>query len=96
MIGYCEKNNLKLIVITHHPPTKKVLKDAKKRKKFESLYANDLDHLLDIKYVNTWICGHIHKNFDFVSEKGTRLVSNQKGKPKDNITDYRTNFTLSL
>lgn len=96
MIGYCEKNNLKLIVITHHPPTKKVLKDAKKRKKFESLYANDLDHLLDKRYVDTWISGHIHKNFDFVSEKGTRIISNQKGKPKDNITDYQTNFTLSL
>jgi predicted phosphohydrolase len=96
IMKYCEKNTLKLIVITHHPPSKKVLDIAKKRKKFDSLYATDLEYLLDKTYVDTWICGHVHKNFDFLSDKGCRVVSNQKGKPKDNITDFSKKFIIEI
>ena len=97
MMLFCKKNNHKLIVITHYPPTKKVLENAcAKKKKFHSIYATDLDYLLDINFVQTWICGHVHKNFDFVSNKGCRLVGNQKGKIKDKITDYKVNFLIKI
>ena len=96
MMKYCNHNNLKLLVVTHHPPTEKVLEDTKKRQKFLSLYATDLDHLLDKENVHTWVCGHVHKNFDFFSEKGCRVVGNQKGKDKDQITDYRKDFVLDV
>ena len=68
----------------------------KRKKKFQSIYATDLDYLLDVNFVQTWICGHVHKNFDFVSDKGCRLVGNQKGKIKDKITDYKSNFLLQF
>jgi Icc-related predicted phosphoesterase len=96
MMNYCKENNHKLLVVTHHPPTLKVLDDVKKRRKFISLYATDLEYLLDKNNVHTWICGHIHKNFDFYTEKGCRIVSNQKGKMKDRITDYKKDFTITL
>ena len=97
MMNFCKKNNHKLIIITHYPPTKKVLENAcGKKKKFHSIYATDLDYLLDIDFVQTWICGHVHKNFDFISDKGCRIVGNQKGKSKDKITDYRSNFFIQI
>ena len=96
MIDYCDENNLKLVVVTHYPPTYDVLNGAKKRKKFISLYASHLDELLTSKKVHTWICGHIHKNFDYITKNGTHLVSNQKGKPHDKITDFSNNFTISM
>ena len=97
MMGFCKKNDHKLIIITHYPPTKKVLENAcERKKKFQSIYATDLDYLLDVNFVQTWICGHVHKNFDFVSDKGCRLVGNQKGKIKDKITDYKSNFLLKF
>lgn len=96
MIRYCDKNKLKLIIVTHHPPTKKVLTIAKKRKKFDSLYATDLEYLLDRNNVHTWICGHVHKNFDFLSSKGCRIVGNQKGKPKDNIKNFSKKFLIDI
>jgi len=96
MIKYCQKNTLKLLVVTHHCPTYDVLKETKKREKILSFYASHLDHLLDSQKVNTWVCGHIHKNFDYVTERGTRLVSNQKGKPNDKITDFVRDFTISM
>lgn len=96
MINYCKNKNHELLIVTHHPPTKKVLENTNKRKKFLYLYASDLDYLLDKNFVSTWVCGHIHKNFDFISEKGCRVIGNQKGKKKDKITDYRKNFSISI
>jgi Icc-related predicted phosphoesterase len=96
MIKYCNNNKLRLIVVTHHCPTYETLKFAKKREKFISLYASDLDHLLHKQKVHTWICGHIHKNFDFHTSGGTRIVGNQKGKPKDKISDYSRNFVIKV
>lgn len=96
MIRWCEDNDYKLIVVTHYCPTYKVLEGSKKHKKFFSLYATDLNELLDKRMVHTWICGHVHKNFDFKTEGGTRVVSNQKGKPKDHIKDYHKDFTIAF
>lgn len=94
MIRWCQKNDYKLIVITHHCPTYELLEETKKRKNFHSLYATNLTELLEKNKVHTWICGHIHKNFDITTEEGTHIVSNQKGKPKDKIKDYRKDFTI--
>jgi len=95
MIDYCQKNRHKLVMITHHPPSIRVLEGAKKKKKFQSLYATDLEDLLDKEKVLTWVSGHVHKNFDFISEKGCRVVGNQKGKPKDRIIDYKKDFVIT-
>lgn len=84
MIKYCQRENLKLVVVTHHCPSYSVVK----KKRFTSLYASNLDILLDSASIHTWICGHNHSNFDFVTPNGTRLVSNQRGKPNDKINDF--------
>lgn len=96
MIKYCKQNNYKLVVVTHYCPTFKVLEGHHKQQKFHSLYASNLDYLLDKTYVDTWICGHTHKNFDFISDNGTHVVSNQYGKPKDNIKDFNKSFVIEL
>ena len=96
MIDYCNSNNLKLVVITHYCPTYKVLEGSEKKDKYSSLYTSNLDYLFGANKINTWICGHIHKNFDFVSENGTRIVGNQKGKPKDKINDYDKKFLIKI
>lgn len=84
---YCKVNNLKLVVVTHHPPTLKVLEENKKCKKFPHLYASNLEYLLENNIIKTWICGHTHKNFNLVINN-CNIVSNQKGKRKDKVVDY--------
>jgi hypothetical protein len=96
MINYSQANNLKFVAITHYCPTYKVLKDSNKRDKYVSLYTSELDYLLTNDQVHTWICGHVHKNFDFNTENGTRVVGNQLGKPKDNIKDYSKKFIVKI
>lgn len=97
MIKYCQKKGLKLMVITHHCPTYSIIKSKKKKKdKYIFLYASHLDNLLTKDQVHTWVCGHIHSNFDKITEGGTHLVGNQKGKPNDNITDYNKSLIISV
>lgn len=97
MIKYCQEKKLKPVVITHHPPTHLITKcKSRDRFRFRFLYGSDLDHLLESHKVHTWICGHVHTNFDFFTEKGTRLVSNQKGKPKDKVTDFLKDKVIEI
>lgn len=93
MINYCKEKELKLVIATHYCPTFSVTKRFSDR--YQSLYMTDLDYLLKKENVHTWICGHIHSNFDFVfdyggleQKLGTRIVSNQKGKPHDNVITF--------
>lgn len=94
MVKYCSDRNIKMLCVTHHPPTYEVTYNTKKRPKYISLYASKLDDLLVSSKINTWICGHVHNNFDFVTKDGCRVVGNQRGKPKDNIMDYSKNFVI--
>lgn len=96
IINYCEEKKYKLIMVTHYPPTYDTLLNTNKRKKFISLYANNMDYILDGNKINTWICGHVHNNFDFNSKNNCRIVSNQKGKPKDKIQDYKKSFLIKF
>lgn len=95
MITYCQKRKLKLLVVTHYAPTYLVGK-RKKCNKYKSLYCSHLDYLLDRKKVHTWVYGHIHKNFDFKTGNGTRLVSNQRGKLKDLVPDFVLDKVISV
>jgi Icc-related predicted phosphoesterase len=101
MINYSNSKNLELVVITHHCPTYKVLNDNmtkrnKKKDKYVSLYVSNLDDIIENSNINTWICGHIHQNFDFEVTGGTRIVGNQRGKPKDKICDFSKKFIVDI
>ena len=97
MIKYCQQKNKKLMVVTHHCPTYSVITTKKKLEdKYISLYATNLDHLLTDDMVHTWVAGHIHINFDLVTKGGTHLVGNQRGKPKDKITNYNKSMIITV
>jgi predicted phosphodiesterase len=97
MVNLCRERKLKLVVVTHHCPTYIVGQRKNKSKdKYKSLYVSNLDYLLDSSRVHTWICGHVHKNFDFYTKNGTRVVCNQKGKSHENITNFSKEKIISL
>jgi predicted phosphohydrolase len=96
MIRYCQTDKCKLVVVTHHPPTDKVMRDNRKQYKFSHLYYTNLEYLLDDSKIDTWIYGHVHRNCDFYTEKGCRVVGNQLGKPKENITGYCKEFVITV
>lgn len=87
MIPYCERKGYRMMVVTHHCPTYSVCND-RKNDRFKSLYCNDLDYILESGKIHTWVCGHVHRNFDLTYASGTRLVCNQMGKPKDLVPTF--------
>jgi len=88
------KLNKKVVIITHYPPIH--INKLQKNDKYKSLYGNNLEKLIQKnEHIQVWICGHVHKNFDFNIHK-TRIVSNQFGKPRDAIEDFAKNFVISL
>lgn len=99
MIQVCKEKHKKLLVITHHMPTYSIfdiVKNNNKKDKYKSLYASNLDYLLTNDSVHTWVAGHIHINFDIITNGGTHLVGNQFGKPKDNIKDYDMKKVITI
>ena len=96
MMNYCKSNKLEMVVVTHHCPSYDVLSEKRANDKYVSLYVSRLDHLLTSNNVHTWVAGHTHRNFDFITNGGTRLVSNQKGKPRDNVCDFSKSFVIQV
>ena len=93
-INECHQNNCIPIVVTHYPPSIKLLNPKNIKKGFNYLYANDLDNILNGNKIPVWICGHTHWSFDMTSDKGTRLIGNQKGTNND--SKYQKNFIISF
>jgi predicted phosphohydrolase len=84
------KQNEKVIILTHHPPSFQGTspeeycddKGSSKSSRFASAFASDLEHLLFTesfqKSVVCWAFGHTHHSSDQMIN-GIRLVSNQVG-----------------
>jgi Icc-related predicted phosphoesterase len=87
---YAIQKNLKHIIITHHLP---ILIDTKKEK--TDLFMTDLSWIFDKFKINTWICGHVHQNFNIINNN-TKIISNQKGKPGSYCLDYSKNYCIDI
>ena len=88
---YCVEHNLEHVIITHHTP---LILDPKKRKK--DMYMTDLSNVINSLKINSWIFGHLHKNFNLIIDKGTKIISNQRGKPGSFCQDYKSDFIVEV
>jgi predicted phosphodiesterase len=95
MLHYCKTANKIPLIITHHCPTFKVFPTNIHLDKYSCLYATNLDYILTNPF-HTWICGHIHHNFNLLLENGARIIGNQFGKPRDCIKDYKRNAIITI
>jgi predicted phosphodiesterase len=71
-----------IVVITHHAPSKQVLKRSSFVNVYESFYATSLEHTDIFKKAKVWVFGHTHHNVDKIIGN-TRIVTNQSGKSAD-------------
>lgn len=92
MIQLCKNQNYKLLVISHHCP----ILIYSRNNLYDSLYMTDLSYLLKKENIHTWVCGHIHKNFDFYTQGGTRVISNQRGKGENLTKDFSLIKTINI
>ena len=86
--------DFKLVVLSHHAPSHEYIElENREMDDKDQLYSTDLHVYTKKKFIDTWICGHTHSNYDMFanSSKKTRIISNcQPLKPnfvKDLVID---------
>ena len=97
MISISKNQGKKLILATHYPPTKRYNDFINFDTEYKSLYGTDMDNLIREENVHTWIFGHNHgimnKNLD-TKVRGTRLLTNQRGKGNLDMPNYSPNCII--
>jgi predicted phosphodiesterase len=101
IIAYCKEKKHELVMVTHYCPHEYIALTEEHgydsgKDELRSLYMTDLTHLMDQKSIKLWIYGHTHINFNMISQLGTKIVSNQKGKLKNNVYDFSEQFIVEI
>lgn len=73
----------KTIVVTHFAPHRGCIAPQHQNSEFSPYFVTDLSWLMQKHRINIWCHGHTHTNNDFVAENHCRIVSNQRGYPKE-------------
>ena len=66
------------VVVTHHAPSPRSLREGRVREPLDAAYASDLEDLILEGKPELWIHGHIHQRQDYVIGD-TRVVANPRG-----------------
>lgn len=83
----------KTLVVTHHGPSIACAHQQFGHNDLGSAFYSSLDYLLEA--ADVWVYGHTHSNFNEMVE-GTRLVSNQRGYPGENIQGFDENLIIDI
>lgn len=86
-----ENENAHIIVLTHHVPSYQLLSPDYAGLDCTDAYASNLEYLMH--RVNYWICGHSHFSITQIIN-GCVCVSNPKGYPGENDTEYSEGKTI--
>ena len=68
----------RIVVVTHHLPTRAVVAPEHKSSLLNSAFATELGNFIADSRIDAWIFGHSHANIDAIIGN-TRIVCNQLG-----------------
>ena len=68
----------KVVIVTHHLPTRLVVAPEHKGSPINSTFSTELGEFIADSRIDAWIYGHSHTNIDTVIGN-TKIVSNQLG-----------------
>ena len=91
----CIQNGWEPILVTHYTPSFQCIGERHANDYYQYLYSTSLEHIITNYKPKVWICGHTHSNFDFYIEN-TRVVSNQKGKLKENVKNFHKDKVIKI
>lgn len=85
----------KLVVVTHHAPSRRSLSPRYPADSLNPAYASNLEPLLEELGAGLWIHGHIHHASDYQLGK-TRVIANPRGYPGENVSGFDPTLTIQL
>ena len=83
------------VVITHHAPLVRERPDSEILAAIGGAFASDLSSLMGAERVDLWVFGHIHRAID-VEVSGTRVLSNQRGYPREPVAGFDPTLVVEV
>lgn len=83
------------VVVTHHAPSIKSVKEADRNNLISSAYASNLENFILRTQPKLWIHGHIHEQSDYFIGQ-TRVIANPVGYPGETVDGYKDDFLLEI
>lgn len=91
-----EKNqNEKLVIVTHHAPSKRSIPEHYKEDILNAAYASNLDEFVADSGANLWIHGHLHAQKDYVIGN-TRVICNPRGYPDEPNDKFIPDYIIEI
>lgn len=86
----------KTIVVTHFAPHRRCVPPQFEGSDMSPYFVTDLSWLMEKHRIDVWCFGHTHTNNDFIAENGCRVVSNQRGYPREQVRDFRPDLVIEV
>jgi len=86
----------KTVVVTHFAPHRGCVAPQHEGSDVSPYFVTDLSWLMEKHHIAVWCHGHTHTNNDFGAENGCRIVSNQRGYPKEQGIGFRPDLVIEV
>ena len=86
----------KTVVVTHFAPHRRCIAPEHEGSDVGPYFVTDLARLMGKHRIDVWCYGHTHTNTDFIAENGCRVVSNQRGYPRERCQNFRPDLVIEL
>jgi predicted phosphodiesterase len=84
------------IVVTHFAPHRACVAARHQSSAVSPYFVTDLAWLMEKHRIDLWCHGHTHTNVDFVTANGCRVVSNQRGYPRETDIGFRPDWVIEV
>jgi Icc-related predicted phosphoesterase len=85
----------KLVVVTHHAPSARSLRDGKENDIGSAATASHMDSFVERSGACLWVHGHVHISVDYFIGK-TRLISNPRGYTDEPNPDFLPGLVIVI
>lgn len=84
------------VVVTHFAPHLGCVEKQFEGGLLTPYFTVDMAPLMQEHQIAVWAFGHTHGNVDFVAEGGCRVISNQRGYPREQSPGFRDNLVIEV
>lgn len=86
----------KSVVVTHFAPHPRCVAPEHHESDVSPHFVSDLSWLMGKHRIDLWCYGHTHTNILFIAENGCRVVSNQRGYPREPAHGFEPNIVIEV
>lgn len=85
----------KIIMISHHAPSRKSLPQAFQDQEIGAAFASDLEEFIKASNISCWIHGHLHQFQDYYIGN-TRVICNPRGYPTEDRSGFIPDLVMTV